>query len=494
MIKRFLSLTISTIMCFLSLFSFSSCVEKQNFTVTFDANGGQHVGGGDLVQVVNEVSQIIQPIFEKDGYIFTGWDSDLTTITKDTTLKAIWERRKFVVNFIVNGGIKTPNSAEDTQAVASANDLVAPTYTRDGYYLVWDTDIQSINESCTVKGSWIAKMYNLKFRDLNDNVIEGITDKVVTFGQPIDALELGKIIGEQKIIGWKIKDTQENLVSGQSWTYTSDKTAVPVMADLSTYFIDYNLNNGEQQDNPNSYKEGHDGFTITAPTKKGHNFVGWQEKDSLGNNIGEPTKNLVIEKGTTGNKYYIAIWQAKTYSITLTTDYGTFVSGQTVKEKTTQINYGDTVNFDQVLDVPNTFKHWENSSYRLENGAKWEIDEGESYTFKAVFIICYSFNLIMECTVNNTTITSKLNNQNDPKQFYCDEGQIIGYLPKYTPLNSYEYSATNWQYKNGENYLPITENTVVNATNFIGYADDDLDGIIEVNLYAWCKELWSPFA
>lgn len=492
MIKRFLSFTISITMCFLALFTFSGCINTQKFTVTFDANGGERVGGGSLVQLVTEVSQIVAPTLEKDGYVFNGWDTDLSKINTDTTITAIWKKAKFVVNFVVNGGVKAPDSAEDCQSVTSAQDLVAPTYVREGYDLVWDIDIQTINKSCTVKGSWIAKKYNLLFRDLNDNVIDGIADKEVVYDQSIGALDLGKIINGQKIIGWKIKDTQENLISGQNWTYTSDKTAVPIMANLSTYFIDYNLDNGEHQGNPISYEEGHDGFTINNPTKKGHIFIGWQEKDELGNDIGEPTKNMVIQKGSTGDKYYVAIWKAKTYSVTLITDYGTFVSGQSTKEKAVQINYGDTVNFDQVLDAPNDFKYWENSSCKLENGVNWELDESDTYTFKAVFVKRYAFNLIMECTVRNKTVVSKLNDQNTQTRFYRTEDQVMGNLPAYTPLDTQEYSASNWKYFNGEKYVSITENTVVNDTTFNYYIDDNLDGIIEVDLYAWCRANWTP--
>jgi len=473
--------------------TFSGCVKGKEITVTFDPDGGERVGGGELVQTVLDASEIVEPELEKKGYVLIGWDEVLSEITTDTTVKAIWEKSKFVVTFVVSGGTKDPNSGDDTQAVLSADDLKAPVYTRKGYDLVWDTDLKSITESCTVRGTWVAKRFNLKFRDDTDNVIDGVADMEVTYDQPIGNLVLGKIIGEQKIVGWKIKNTQNTLTSGQSWTYSSDKTAVPVWGDLTTFVIHYNLDNGSHQGNPTSYREDHAGFTINDPTRKGYNFDGWQEKDEFGDDIGTPVKGLTISAGTTGDKYYTAVWTAKTYTVKLVTDYGTFESGKTTKETTVQLEYGATVNFDAVLDAPNEFKYWEYSNYKLNNGDKWEIDEGVNYTFKAVFVKRYVFNLVLECVVRGNTVESTLDDQNAQIRFERTEGQELGKLPTYTPEDEEEYSSSYWKYQRGDNdYVIVNANTQVLPSSFVGYYDSDLDGDIEVDLYAWCRPNWTP--
>lgn len=472
--------------------TFSGCVNGKEFTVTFDPDGGERVGGGELVQTVLDASEIVEPELEKKGYVLIGWDEVLSEITTDTTVKAIWEKDKIVVTFIVSGGEKDPNSGEDVQAVLNASDIKAPVYVKKGYDLVWDTDLNKITESCTVRGTWVAKKFNLKFRDENDNAIDGVADMEVTYDQPIGNLVLGKSIGEQKIVGWKIKNTQNILTSGQSWTYSSDKTAVPIMDDLETYVIHYNLDNGSHQGNPTYYREGHAGFTINDPTKVGYNFVGWQEKTVDGDDIDEPVKGLTISAGTSGDKYYTAVWTAKIYTVKLVTDYGTFESGKTTKETTVQLKYGDTVNFTAVLDAPNEFKYWEYSNYKLNNGDVWDIDESVNYTFKAVFKKHYKFVYVLECVVRGQTVKSVLTDQNLAGGFERDENQSLGKLPTYTPTDTDEYSSSYWKFKKGEEYVIVNENTVASPVFFVGLVDDDLDGTIVVTLYAWCRPNWTP--
>lgn len=480
-------------MCLLSVVTVSGCSKNKEFTVTFDPDGGDHVGGGELVQTVTMASEIVEPILEKKGYNLIGWDEVLSQITSDTTVKALWEKSKFVVTFVVSGGTKDPNSGDDTQAVLSADDLKAPVYTRKGYDLVWDTDLKSITESCTVKGTWVAKKFSLKFRDDADNVIDGVADMEVTYDQPIGKLVLGKIVGDQKIVGWKIKNTETALTSGQSWTYASDRVAVPVWADLETYFIDYDLVGGTHQGNPIAYKEGHSGFTINDPVKKGYNFMGWQEKDEFGDDIDAPVKGLTVEEGALGNKYYVAVWEAKTYTVKLVTDYGSFKSNETVKEQTVQIKYDEIIDFTEIVDAPNEFKYWEYSTYKLNDGDKWEIDEGVNYTFKAVFVKRYVFNLVLECVVRGNTVESTLDDQNAQIRFERTEGQELGKLPTYTPEDEEEYSSSYWKYQRGDNdYVIVNANTQVLPSSFVGYYDSDLDGDIEVDLYAWCRPNWTP--
>jgi hypothetical protein len=68
MFKRFLVLTISVMMCFITALGNFGCSKTKEFTVNFDPDGGEHVGGGELVQVVSSASEIVEPELEKKGY------------------------------------------------------------------------------------------------------------------------------------------------------------------------------------------------------------------------------------------------------------------------------------------------------------------------------------------------------------------------------------------------------------------------------------------
>lgn len=60
------------------------------FVVTFDGNGGTLVSGKQ-VQRVTSSSEIEPPIYERSGYIFEKWDTNILNITNDSFVKAIWK-------------------------------------------------------------------------------------------------------------------------------------------------------------------------------------------------------------------------------------------------------------------------------------------------------------------------------------------------------------------------------------------------------------------
>lgn len=491
MIKRFITLILSVLMCFMTVFTVSGCASGNEFTVTFDPNGGERVGGGELVQTVTSASEIEEPELEKEGYLFIGWDEVLAEINSDTTVKALWEKEKITVRFVVSGGNKVEGSGDDVQEVATANDIQIPKYVREGYDLVWDTDISAITENCIVTGTWVARKYILSFRDKEGNAISGIEDMQVTFEQPIGTLVIGMEFSDKKIVGWKIGS--DNLSSGQAWKYASDKTAVPILGNLNgDFYIEYDLDGGEHNGNPTYYRESDNAITINDPTKTGHTFLGWQEKDEDGNNIGTPVKGLIIPADAIGDKHYVAIWEAKTYNVTLVIGQGSFVDGEEVREIDVTISYGATVEFPKVFGAAIEYPIWQHENGKIWNGMTWDLDDALNYSLTAVFGYRYKFNFDMSCVVRGANVISTLNNPNDALNFIRAEGVKLGTLPTYKPNDTEEYSASYWKFeKNGE-YVKVDANTLVNAETFVGYVDDNSDGIIEVTLYAWCRPNWTP--
>lgn len=108
---------------------------------------------------------------------------------------------------------------------------------------------------------------------------------------------------------WKISDRTET-----KYQYIGAKDlTVYARWEPITYTITYNLNGGTVSSNPTSYNIETNTFTINNPTKKGYIFTGW-----LGTNISESTKNLIIEKGSTGNREYIATWTEEVKDLEVT--------------------------------------------------------------------------------------------------------------------------------------------------------------------------------
>ena len=89
--------------------------------------------------------------------------------------------------------------------------------------------------------------------------------------------------------------------------------------ELITYTIAYELDGGQTAvNNPTSYDVTSSTIILNNPTKEGSSFVGW-----TGSNGNTPQAALIIEKGSTGNRTYIASYTTASYVISYNLDGGT---------------------------------------------------------------------------------------------------------------------------------------------------------------------------
>ena len=70
------------------------------FTIVFLGNGGTLVSGEEI-QEITKSSEIVEPVYEYEGYKFKGWDTDLRTVTSKTTIKALWEKEADKYNLVI---------------------------------------------------------------------------------------------------------------------------------------------------------------------------------------------------------------------------------------------------------------------------------------------------------------------------------------------------------------------------------------------------------
>ncbi|MBP3401782.1 MAG: leucine-rich repeat protein [Clostridia bacterium] len=63
---------------------------KKSYTVTFDLNGGILISG-EAVQRVTQGQSATPPNVAKDGHYLRGWSGSYHKVTRDSTVKAIWE-------------------------------------------------------------------------------------------------------------------------------------------------------------------------------------------------------------------------------------------------------------------------------------------------------------------------------------------------------------------------------------------------------------------
>lgn len=88
------------------------------------------------------------------------------------------------------------------------------------------------------------------------------------------------------------------------------------------YYIKYNINGGSvETSNPSKYKSVTPDIILNNPVKEGYDFLGW-----TGTDLTNETMNVVISKGSTGNREYTAVYSSKTFKINFNSNRGTTYS------------------------------------------------------------------------------------------------------------------------------------------------------------------------
>ncbi|MDD6302074.1 MAG: InlB B-repeat-containing protein [Bacillales bacterium] len=80
------------------------------------------------------------------------------------------------------------------------------------------------------------------------------------------------------------------------------------------YKIEYDLSSGtlaEGLENPTEFTVDTETFTLNNPTKVGYSFVGWKSTD------GTTAKTVIINKGSVGDRKYVAVFTPEVYTISM---------------------------------------------------------------------------------------------------------------------------------------------------------------------------------
>ncbi|NMN02706.1 cell wall/surface repeat protein [Bifidobacterium sp. DSM 109963] len=298
------------------------------YVVRFDANGG----AGDMSDqsfVYGEARELSANAFERDGYGFAGWNtqvdgagvsyadgqrvSDLTAENGGTvTLYAQWAGNKYDITYNPDGGA-LPTDAPKTHTYGEETKLPTPTkdgYTFDGWYDEAGNKVDAIPtdaKDMKITAKWTADEYDITY-DPNGGTLPEDAPKTHTYGQetklPTPAKDGYTFDGWYDEAGKKLDtiptDAKDMKVTAK---WTADE-----------YGITYDPDGGTlPTDAPKTHTYGQE-TKLPTPTRDGYTFDGWY--DEAGNKVD------TIPAGAQDMKI-TAKWKGNEYDITYDPDGGT---------------------------------------------------------------------------------------------------------------------------------------------------------------------------
>ena len=291
--------------------SFTASWEINIYNISYVLDGGTNNVNNPSTYTVEDSITLLEPT--RLGYTFTGWSNGgkiATGETEDKSFTATWEIINYTINYELDGGVNSANNPS-TYTVEDSITLSEPT--KLGYtFTGWSnsgTITKGSTEDKTFTASWVFYTLTTDVNNENAGTIMQYIDKKITAGESVT---LTATTNEgYSFDGWYNGETKLatslryvfNMPSA-SVTYTAKWTAI-------TYNVNYVLHGGtNNSNNPKTYTIESETIVLSAPTKLGYTFTGW-------NNSG------VIEKGETEDKTFTASWEIITYTITYELDGGT---------------------------------------------------------------------------------------------------------------------------------------------------------------------------
>ena len=350
------------------------------YRITFDYNGGTGTPAYIEQDYGTAITAPADPT--REGFTFGGWSGSIpaTMPAKNQTITALWNINSYKIRF-VDWSWDISTVEHSVVYDASTSSISHPNWEKEGYSLSWSGSIPATMPAhdVVITGNWIINQYTITFnttwsavdpikQNYNTTIDEepqttqhGYTftgwydsgDNKVTFPYTIPAAD------ETLTAHWDINQytitfdsrwgsavasvTRDYLTqipaptaptkNGYSfkWWYDSgdnkvifpytirDSETLHAVWDVVSYTLSYNLNWGSVEvDNPTRYTVESNDITLNNPTRVGYNFLWWTWTDVPTYNSG-----VVITWWSTGNRSYVANWQAIEYTISYELNWGT---------------------------------------------------------------------------------------------------------------------------------------------------------------------------
>ena len=232
-------------------------VTAQYNVLQFNVEFVNYNGSVLKIEIVNSGSNATAPTVPvRVGYTFIGWDDVLTNILSDQVLIAQYELNEYTVTFTDHDG-----SVVDTETVLHGSDVTPPTdpVWLDHDFSGWSGSYTSVTENRTLVAVYDVILYDMTFLDFDGSFIEVISVAIHTDSAvPTEPVRVGF-----DFTGW----------SGDITNVTAPVTVL-AQYEASVYtvtFLDHDgseilvSNVGHQQNAP----------TPDDPERVGYDFSGW---------------------------------------------------------------------------------------------------------------------------------------------------------------------------------------------------------------------------
>lgn len=388
--------------------------------VNYNAQGGT---GCKTTEKITK-NTIIDNDPSKYGYTFEKWNlSSYKIVTAynsyecTVNLYASYNINKYSIYYNLDGGTC---SNLLTNYNVETSDYKLPYPTKVGYtFIGWSgTDISGTQKDVTIKkGSIGNRNYTANYRantyDITLDYVDGRTKKLRITYDSTYSLETPTRTGYD-FKYWQYGTTKVD-ISG-TWKIADNATLTAVWSAIN-YTISYDLNGGENSPyNPSSYTIETSTFTLQEPTKDYYTFIGWSGTDIEGT-----TKEVTIEKGSIGNREYVANFKGNEFKITY--DYG-----YDNKTKEFTVTYGSEYSLETPTRTGYNFSYWRYNDTIVSNSGYWNIPENATLT--AVwsakgYNITYDLNGGTNSVYNPSTYTIETPTftlQEPTKQYYTFTG------------------------------------------------------------------------
>lgn len=358
--------------------------EPNDYTATFDANGGKFPEGAKTTKDITYGDEITpDDIGEptREGYTFKGWSTNPTATEGDKdlgkmdstdgkTIYAAWEKNEYTITYDAGDGEFADGTDEDTATYGYGDTIVKheqPTkegFSFDGWEWKNDKD-EVIAEPTTMPAGdlkatakYTERHKAIFYKDYENDKTDIASQSTGDVGEPIPAPTTPSKEG-YTFDGWYEIDKDGNIgtekvtdfgkYSETDKKYTAKWT--PTQVDVT-----FNANGGKFTDGKSSQTSKLNvGTAIEAPAmeaqRAGYEFKGWSTNPTAT----EPDENLG-NAASGGNTFY-AVWQAAEHKVTFDANGGKFGSDPTFEKG---YNYGSVINAPATNPTREgfTFKGW----------------------------------------------------------------------------------------------------------------------------------------